>query len=91
MSDEFGSDTPQPRMAEAEYQALKAKIERQLPVRLRLNVLAGRKSVNPKSRNELMAFDDTIAELFLEIALKKPENIPEALTLIQSIPPREGT
>ena len=72
-------------MTEAEYQALKAKIEREFPVRLRLAVLAGRPPINPKNHNALMDFDATIAELFLEVALNKPENVEEARTLILSI------
>jgi len=72
-------------MTEEEYQALKAKIEREFPVRLRLAVLAGRKPVNVKSEKELLAFDDTIPELFLEVALKKPENVEEATALIRTL------
>jgi hypothetical protein len=74
-----------PRMTEEEYQALKAKIEREFPVRLRLAVLAGRPPINPKNVKQLEEFDDTIPELFMEIALKKPENVEEATTLIRNL------
>lgn len=69
-------------MDEQEYQELKAKIEREFPVRLKLAELAGRPKINIKNEKSLMEFDHTIAELFLEVALKHPENIQAALDLI---------
>lgn len=73
------------RMTEAEYQALKAKIEREFPIRLRLAVLAGRPPINPKNVKALEAFDETIAELFLEVSMNKPENVAEATALVRSL------
>jgi hypothetical protein len=68
-------------MTEVEWQALKTKIEREFPVRLRLAVLAGRPPVNTKNRQALMDFDATIAELLTEVSANKPENLEEAQAL----------
>ncbi len=70
-------------MTDEEFKAIKSKIDREFPVRLKLAELAGRSKFNAKNYNALMEFDSTIAELFLEIALNKPENILTALSVIR--------
>lgn len=72
------------RLTEEGYQVIKEKVEREFPIRLRLAELAGRPKINPKNYKALEDFDTTIAELFLEINLKKPENITDALGLIKN-------
>ncbi len=70
-------------MTDAEFKALKDKIEKEFPVRIKLAELAGRPKINVKNYKALEEFDDTIAELYLEIALNKPENTQAALDLIK--------
>lgn len=70
-------------MTDQEWVALKNKIDKEFPVRLQLAELAGRPKINPKNYKACEAFDDTIPELFLEIALNKPENIDKALQIIK--------
>jgi hypothetical protein len=70
-------------MTDEEWAALKNKIEKEFPIRLRLAELAGRPKINPKNYKACEEFDDSIPELFLEIALNKPENIEAALQLIR--------
>lgn len=70
-------------MSDTEWNALKAKIDKEFPLRCGLAVLAGRPKINVKNYKELEKFGETIAELFLEIGLNKPENIPAALDLIR--------
>ncbi len=70
-------------MTDAEWDALKKKIDREFPVRLKLAELAGRPKINPKNYKACEEFDDTIPELFLEISLNKPENTLVALALIR--------
>lgn len=70
-------------MAEEEWAALKNKIEKEFLIRLRLAELAGRPKINPKNYKACEEFTETISELFLEIALNKPENIEAALQLIK--------
>jgi len=72
-------------MTDLEYKALMEKIEREFPVRLKLAELAGRPKINVKSYKALEEFDDTIADLFLEITLSHPENIDAALALIRTV------
>jgi hypothetical protein len=72
-------------MTDAEWKLLKDKIEKEFPVRVKLAELAGRPKINIKNYKACEEFDDTIAELYLEIALNKPENAAEALQLIKSI------
>jgi hypothetical protein len=72
-------------MTDAEWKLLKDKIEKEFPVRLKLAELAGRPKINPKNYKACEEFDDSIAELYLEIALNKPENADAALQLIKSI------
>lgn len=72
-------------MTDTEWAALKNKIEKEFPVRLQLAELAGRPKINPKNYKACEAFDDTIPELFLEIAKNKPENTQAALALINSL------
>lgn len=72
-------------MTDTEWTALKNKIEKEFPIRLRLAELAGRPKINPKNYKACEAFDNTIPELFLEIAMNKPENTQEAFDLIKSI------
>jgi hypothetical protein len=50
-----------------------------------LAALAGRNPINVKNYKACEAFDDTIAELFLEVALNKPENTETALELIRNL------
>lgn len=70
-------------MTEQEWVALKNKIDKEFPIRLKLAELAGRPKINPKNYKACEEFDDTISELFLEIALNKPENVEAALQLIK--------
>ena len=70
-------------MADEEWATLKNKIEKEFLIRLRLAELAGRPKINPKNYKACEEFDDSISELFLEIALNKPENIEVALQLIK--------
>ncbi len=72
-------------MTDAEWNALKTKIEKEFPVRVKLAELAGRPKFNIKNYKACEEFDATIAELFLEIAMNKPENASEALQLIKGI------
>ncbi len=70
-------------MTDQEWATLKNKIEKEFPIRLRLAELAGRPKINPKNYKACEEFDETVSELFLEIALNKPENIEAALQLIK--------
>lgn len=70
-------------MTDEEFKAIKLKIEREFPIRVRLAELAGHSKLNVKNHNALMEFDATIAELFLEVSLNKPENILTALSIIR--------
>lgn len=70
-------------MTDEEWTALKNKIEKDFIIRLRLAELAGRPKINPKNYKACEEFDETIPELFLEIAQNKPENIEVALQLIK--------
>lgn len=72
-------------MTDAEWKALKDKIEKEFPVRLKLAELAGRPKINPKNYKACEEFDDSIAELFLEIALNQPGNLDQALQLIKTV------
>lgn len=72
-------------MTDTEWKELKDKIEKEFPVRLKLAELAGRPKINPKNYKACEEFDATIAELFLEIALNQPDNIPAALQLIKTV------
>lgn len=71
-------------MTDEEWAALKNKIEREFLIRLKLADLAGRPKINPKNYKACEEFDATIAELFLEVSLNKPENVPAALELIKT-------
>lgn len=70
-------------MTDKEYKDLVAKIEREFPIRMKLRELAGMPKINPKNYNALMDFDETIAELFLKVAMEKPENLLAAMSLIK--------
>ncbi len=70
-------------MTDEEWKTLKNKIDKEFPIRLRLAELAGRPKINPKNYKACEEFDDSIPELFLEIALNKPENVEVALQLIR--------
>lgn len=72
-------------MTDEEWATLKNKIDKEFPIRLRLAELAGRPKINPKNYKACEEFNDTISELFLEIALNKPENVEAALQLIKGI------
>jgi hypothetical protein len=72
-------------MTDAEWNALKNKIEKEFPVRVKLAELAGRPKFNVKNYKACEEFDNTIADLFLEIALNKPENTQAALELIKQV------
>ena len=72
-------------MTDQEWATLKNKIEKEFPVRLQLAELAGRPKINPKNYKACEAFDETISELFLEIALSKPENLDKALVIIRNL------
>lgn len=72
-------------MTDEEWNALKNKIEREFPVRVKLAELAGRPKINIKNYKACEEFDNTIAELFLEIALNKPENTQAALELVKQV------
>lgn len=70
-------------MTDEEWATLKNKIDKEFPIRLRLAELAGRPKINIKNYKALEQFDDSIPELFLEIALNKPDDIEAALQLIK--------
>lgn len=72
-------------MTDEEWNTLKNKIEKEFPIRVKLAELAGRPKFNIKNYKSLEAFDSTISELFLEVALNKPENVPAALELIKTV------
>lgn len=72
-------------MTDQEWEALKNKIDKEFPVRLKLAELAGRPKMNIKSYKALEDFDETISDLFLEIGINKPENLIEALNLIKTV------
>lgn len=72
-------------MTDAEWNLLKNKIEKEFPVRLKLAELAGRPKINPKNYKACEEFDDSIAELFLEIALNQSGNLDQALQLIKTV------
>ena len=72
-------------MTDQEWASLKNKIEKEFPVRLKLAELAGRPKINVKNYKALEQFDSTISELFLEVALNKPENVPAALQIIKEL------
>lgn len=72
-------------MTDEEWATLKNKIDKEFPIRLRLAELAGRPKINIKNYKALEQFDDSIPELFLEIALNKPENVEVALQLIKGV------
>lgn len=73
------------RMTEAEYQAIVAKIDAEWPVRVALANLAGHKCniKNPRALYET-EFDLPIRDLFLEVCLRKPANIDQALQIIRN-------
>jgi hypothetical protein len=68
-----------------EWKTLVSKIEKEFPIRIKLATLAGREPINVKSYKALEKFDDTIAELFLEIALNKPDRIGIAMLMIKDL------
>lgn len=72
-------------MTDQEFNVIKQKIDREFPVRCQLAELAGRPKINVKNYKALESFDLTIADLFLEITLKFPENEAKALTIIKDI------
>lgn len=72
-------------MTDEDWNTLKNKIEKEFLLRIKLAELAGRPKINTKNYKALEAFDATISELFLEIALNKPENVPVALELIKTV------
>lgn len=65
-----------------EWEILKTKISKEFPLRLRLAELADRPQIDPRNYRSLERFDDTVAELFLEIAIKKPTDVWTALEAI---------
>jgi len=71
-------------MTEEEFQNLKAKIDREFPVRLKLAELAGLGKINPKNYKACEALDQTIKELYLEVVFRKPENVEAALEVIRT-------
>lgn len=72
-------------MNDQEWEALRDKINKEFPVRVKLAELAGRPKINIKNYKACEEFDASIAELFLEIAFNKPENVPAALELIKTV------
>lgn len=70
-------------MTNEEFEALKFKIDKEFPLRLKLAELAGYGKINPKNYKACEQMDLTIKELYLEVLFKKPENIEAALKLIQ--------
>lgn len=72
-------------MTDQEWEALRDKINKEFPVRVKLAELAGLPKINIKNYKACEEFNVTIAELFLEIALNKPENVPAALELIKTV------
>ncbi len=69
-------------MTDIEFKNLKDKIEAELPIRLKLAELAGMPKINVKNYKALEDFDLTIRDLFIEVMLRKPENVPAAHQLI---------
>jgi len=72
-------------MSDDDWKNLVSKIDREFPIRIKLATLAGRAPINIKNYKALEKFDDTIAELFLEIALNKPDVLELALILIKEL------
>ncbi len=70
-------------MNDKEFQSLAVKIEREFPMRIKLAALAGYPKLNSKNFKACMEFEATIADIFLEIALKHPENMLAALSIIR--------
>lgn len=70
-------------MTDKEYKDIKAKVDREFPIRLKLRELAGMPKINPKNEKALLDFQDTIAELFMKVAVENPENMLAALSLIK--------
>lgn len=70
-------------MTDQEWANFKIKIEKEFPLRLKLAEFAGRPKINIKNYKACEEFTETIPELFLEIAQKKPENIQAALDIIK--------
>ena len=72
-------------MTDEEFKTLSDKIEKELPVRLKLAELAGLPKINPKSYKDLEKMDMTIKELYLEVIFRKPENEEAALAVIREL------
>jgi len=72
-------------LTDAEYRTLIDKIEKQFPVRIQLASLAGRPKINVKNYKQLMDFNASMADLFLEISIKQSQNVADALQLIQGV------
>jgi hypothetical protein len=70
-------------MTNDEFNSLKTKIERELPIRFKLAELAGLPKINVKNFNAMMEFDQTIPELFMEVAMRQPANLMAALILVK--------
>jgi hypothetical protein len=72
-------------LTDEEYQKMKAKIDREFPIRLKLAELAGMGKINPKNYKACEALDQTIHELYLEVVFRKPENVEAALEVIRTL------
>jgi hypothetical protein len=70
-------------MTNDEFNLLKIKIERELPIRFKLAELAGLPKINIKNFNAMMEFDKTIPELFMEVAMRQPDNLMAALVILK--------
>jgi len=72
------------RLTEEEYQQIKARVEKEWPIRCQLATLAGFKAnaKNPRCLFET-EFDLSIGDLYLKILFKKPDNADAALQLIR--------
>lgn len=70
-------------MTDEEFKALKEKIDKEFPVRLKLAELAGYGKINPKNYKACEQMDLTIKELYLEVIFKRPENVDQALQIIR--------
>jgi len=63
-------------MTDQEFLQIKAKIEKEFPIRIQLGKLAG-----VQTKNHLSEFDFTLFELLGMIAVNNPQQLPEAIRL----------
>lgn len=61
-------------MTEAQYQLIKAKVEREFPIRKQLVSIADMKKLG----------DETIAELFIDVLIYAPDRVEQARAVIRA-------